>query len=263
MKMGRGATNARPARHNRNNVQETTTMPRYKSNKITLTCKRCARPFKMNPYRLAHSNVEFCSRKCRWNYPRTTEKTCEQCGKIFEAELHRVQLGKRVPRFCSHLCAMAAQSKPLLNDEQRFWPKVERANNCWLWRGTLSPSGYGVLKLWPRRQMPAHRYSYELHYGPIPDGMWVLHRCDNPPCVRPDHLFLGTNADNTADKVAKNRQARGKGAGTKRRLTPEQVIDIRERYVPREITCAMLAAEYGVCLRTIHDIVRRSTWKHI
>jgi len=99
--------------------------------------------------------------------------------------------------------------------DSRFWPKVDRngpvvraeLGPCWVWIGSLKDTGYGQLSA-PHRGVPlkAHRVSWELHHGPIPDGLWVLHRCDNRRCVRPDHLWLGTDADNKSDMEAKGRR---------------------------------------------------------
>jgi hypothetical protein len=92
----------------------------------------------------------------------------------------------------------------------RFWEKVEKGDGCWTWVGTRTGRGYGTFRANdPRRQEPAHRLSWEFVNGPIPDGLSVLHHCDNPPCVRPDHLFLGTRGDNNRDAAAKGRTARG------------------------------------------------------
>jgi hypothetical protein len=92
--------------------------------------------------------------------------------------------------------------------EQRFWPRVRKSTGCWEWTGGRYKSGgYGQFKA-SVGQVRAHRFSWELHNGPIPDGMWVLHRCDNPPCVRPEHLYLGTVRENVRDMIE-----RGRGAG--------------------------------------------------
>jgi hypothetical protein len=92
---------------------------------------------------------------------------------------------------------------------ERFWTRVDKSGECWVWTGAHLPTGYGRLT-GAKRGMYAHRFSWELHNGPIPDGLLVCHKCDNPPCVRPDHLFLGTNVDNIRDRDAKGR---GNGGG--------------------------------------------------
>ncbi len=94
--------------------------------------------------------------------------------------------------------------------EERFWEKVERGPNCWTWIGGLANKGYGTF-FYQGRLIGAHRASYQIAYGPIEDGAWVLHRCDNPPCVRPDHLFLGDARTNVADMDKKGRANRPAG----------------------------------------------------
>lgn len=90
--------------------------------------------------------------------------------------------------------------------EERFWEKVDKSGDCWVWTRSTNGSGYGQITM-PRAGAPmlAHRVSWLLHYGPIPAGLFVCHRCDNPPCIRPEHLFLGTNRDNSRDMGAKGR----------------------------------------------------------
>lgn len=94
--------------------------------------------------------------------------------------------------------------------EKRFWAKVRKSEGCWEWTAALHDSGYGIIGLGGRDAGVgrAHRVSYELAFGPIPPGLFVCHRCDNRKCVRPDHLFLGTNQENVDDMVAKGRNAR-------------------------------------------------------
>jgi hypothetical protein len=93
--------------------------------------------------------------------------------------------------------------------EKRFWSKVKKVDGCWEWIGVKARNGYGLFTVSGRR-LGAHRVVYTLIRGEIPEGFCVLHQCDNPGCVNPEHLFLGTNADNVADRNAKGRTARGR-----------------------------------------------------
>jgi hypothetical protein len=154
---------------------------------------------------------------------------------------------------------------------ERFWSKVNKdgllhptlGTACWLWTASTCLSGYGTFGF-RRRLIKAHRYSWELHHGTIPDGLFVLHRCDVSRCVNPDHLFLGTLADNAADRDCKGRQARGESCGTSR-LTVEQVIAIRLRHRKGSSTdgSTALAREYKVHHSTIRNIISRFRWKHV
>lgn len=95
----------------------------------------------------------------------------------------------------------------------RFWKYAVVGMECWGWAAYTTSKGYGHIRLPDGRAGKAHRVSWELHYGPIPDGLFVCHTCDNPQCCNPAHLFLGTNADNAADREAKGRSARIDNAG--------------------------------------------------
>jgi hypothetical protein len=153
----------------------------------------------------------------------------------------------------------------------RFWKHVDKSGECWLWTATRSSDGYGRVRVQrPKRtDLNAHRVSWELAYGPIPSGQHVLHHCDNPPCVRPDHLFLGTNADNVADKVAKGRTADTRGERNhKAKLTAEQVAVIRAEWTAGAIgrpigrsKTAELAERFGVTKSSIYHVARGWTWR--
>lgn len=156
---------------------------------------------------------------------------------------------------------------------ERFWLRVDtegkwmrpEIGRCWAWKGSTS-CGYGHLPLAGKQHTRAHRASWELHFGPIPDGLFVCHKCDNRPCSRPDHLFLGSHADNMADMVSKGRQGReselrARGESHYRhRLTDGEVLEIRMRCGESH---RALAREFGVGKTTIDHILRGDTWKHL
>ncbi len=146
-------------------------------------------------------------------------------------------------------------------DTERFWSKVSKTAGCWLWTASKT-EGYGRFRVGSQRGL-AHRVSWEIHNGLIPEGMLVLHKCDTPACVNPAHLFLGTNADNMADKVAKGRHTyvthRGEEHG-QAKLTASQAIDIYSR---RGQLLRELATEFGVTPTLISRIRSGKCWTHI
>jgi hypothetical protein len=113
--------------------------------------------------------------------------------------------------------SLAGKVRPLVDVVVRFERKFEKTDGCWLWTGHLNRGGYGEIRI-KGRAVSAHRFAWQLVHGPIPIGMLVMHRCDNPTCVRPDHLALGTDADNMRDRDAKGR---GKVWPKGKRHTPE------------------------------------------
>ena len=143
----------------------------------------------------------------------------------------------------------------------RFWSKVQKAEGCWNWTAGASSRGYGVLEV-GGRQMRAHRISWELRHGPIPAGVHVCHRCDNPRCVRPEHLWLGTNSDNMRDASQKGRIAFGSRNGSAK-LIEAEVSDILRLYERGEHSQREIARRHGVTQATISHIVRREQWTHL
>ena len=161
-------------------------------------------------------------------------------------------------------------------DKTKFWSHVDRTGECWLWQSFKSRDGYGLVNL-QKRMWRAHRIAYWLTYD-NPGELFVCHRCDNPSCVRPDHLFLGTTEDNMADMVAKGRSKKGAANAShiaggayqrgekngRAKITEEQALEIRMRGTPyRRGIYAQLAREYGLTDVAIRKIVRAERWAHI
>lgn len=147
---------------------------------------------------------------------------------------------------------------------ERFFAQVspEPTSGCWLWTGTANADGYGAIKL-RRKALKAHRVSWLLHFGD-PKERQVLHRCDNPSCVNPDHLWLGTHLENMRDKVRKGRSSSMHGASNPRaRLTAEQVLELRALYATGQWRQVDLASRFGLKQPQVSEIVRRTSWSRI
>jgi hypothetical protein len=142
---------------------------------------------------------------------------------------------------------------------ERFWWNVDKSGDCWLWTAYRTPDGYGSVKSADGKTCVASRVSFELANGPIPEGLLVRHRCDNPPCVRPDHLELGTPKQNTADKIRRTFDQRGE-TNPSARLTWGQVEAIR-RDRAAGFTYRELVAKYGTSQSNVAHIVKGETWQ--
>jgi len=202
------------------------------------------------------------------------EYNCTNCGGTFR----RYPSQQRGQPYCSAACRAAGvgrrKVRPLAD---RFWAKVDTSGECWLWHGGTNNKGYGLIGLGGHYgpKSLVHRLSYEWANGPIPDGLFVCHNCpggDNPLCVRPSHLFLGTNTDNMRDASAKGmlhhtfathpivntgeRSAQAK-------VTAEIVRAIRQRYPAGGLRQSDLANEYGISETAVRHILARRTWKDV
>lgn len=142
--------------------------------------------------------------------------------------------------------------------ENRFWKKVIKSpdGGCWTWHGTGDRDGYGHIGVGGKTRL-AHRVSWQLHYGNIPDGLFVLHHCDNPSCINPTHLFLGTAKDNMRDMVNKDRSAKKSRAYKSRntKLSQSDVQDIRLLYDTGDFSQAEIAESYGISQRYVSYII--------
>jgi hypothetical protein len=153
-----------------------------------------------------------------------------------------------------------------LNTEEKLFDKFvecEPNSGCWLWVGTRDPGNYGV-SCHNYKLYKAHRLFWTFRNGPIPEKMHVLHKCDTPPCVNPDHLWLGTHQDNITDMMLKGRQ--GVNRGTKNgnaKLTEADVQQIRERYAQGGIRQVDLGKQFNVTQVIVSEIVLRKIWRHV
>lgn len=208
--------------------------------------------------------------------PNGAPRACQQCARLF------TPWPQNVGRYCSRACAGQARRSNGMPLADRLWAKVNKngpvpphrtdLGPCWIWTGSINENGYGWLSLKSigRSRMLAHRASWEVHFSPVPDAIGVLHHCDNPPCVRPTHLFLGTQADNMADAAAKGRNGRifhperyPVGSAVQQAvLTEAKVLDMRERRANGE-SLASLAQYFGISRNSVKRIVHGDQWKHV
>jgi hypothetical protein len=156
----------------------------------------------------------------------------------------------------------------------RFWAKVRKTSGCWIWTAHCLPQGYGQFALTCNKPVKAHRFAYEVTYGAIPAGLMVCHRCDNPSCVRPKHLFLGTAKDNTHDSIRKSRAYVGQSGPSahkhrypkgercrQAKLTEDNVRHIIASATTK--TRTELAKSLGVSIALVCAILKGRAWRHI
>jgi len=189
------------------------------------------------------------------------DRICETCSQPFRTRPDQI---KRVNgRYCSHRCY--ALSRTYDDLATRFWNKIDKSrgdDSCWTWTGYCKSDGYGVIGIRGKTTECTHRVAYTLCVGTIPDGMQILHQCDNPPCCNPAHLFLGTQADNIADMVNKGRTVHTKGESHPlAKLTVSQVEEIRTQFTGARGEKVAFARKFNVSPCTIRDILNGSHWK--
>lgn len=144
----------------------------------------------------------------------------------------------------------------------RFLAKISPDSaGCWIWTGRISRNGYGNI---PHRHISCstHRFAWRLFVGPIPDGLFVCHRCDVQTCVNPEHLFLGTPAENSADMISKGRSPFGERSG-RAKLTEAQVLEILDEHATGKSSYRLLAQRFGVSRSAIQFIVKGTNWSHL
>lgn len=186
--------------------------------------------------------------------PLSPNVICRICGKAFHLCLSRIRPWGNT---CGLDCKAKALRRPFSGLEDAFWSHVAVVEGeCWLWTAGKGLTGYGVFTLFGnRRVVRAHRFAYELTHGPIPHGLHVCHSCDNPSCVNPAHLWLGTIQDNCADSVRKGRRHTT--------LTDSDVRKIRALYANGDIARSVLARLFNVSTSSIDMIVTYHAWKQV
>jgi hypothetical protein len=191
--------------------------------------------------------------------PKIIPRICIQCNKEFLTRKSVVNAGYGY--FCSVSCSITHRNhQEKLPPEDIFWSNLNKLGDkdCWIYTKCISTAGYGRIQI-KRKFIAAHRFSYQLHFGEIPDGMFVCHHCDNPPCCNPSHLFLGTCADNNNDMASKYRNDKGEDHWNNK-LNERQVLEIRS-LIKNGHPISVIAKKYGVHVNTVYDIRNNRIWK--
>lgn len=182
--------------------------------------------------------------------------TCTECER---ASAKRGMCNRHYLRWWK---ATPKEDRPAPTVEERFWAKVSKGPRCWTWTGCRRPSGHGAFVAGPGRRVSAAAYSLELALGyPPPPGREACHRCDNPSCVNPRHLYYGTRLENVHDALARGQMPIG-SERRQARLNEAQVVEIRERYADGA-SAAALAQEFQIKIPTLRHIVLGMKWKHV
>jgi HNH endonuclease len=191
---------------------------------------------------------------------------CEQCGVLFPLPPHHPATARG--KFCDRVCLAASRRIPLRERFAAFVVVPDDPDACRDWSGAKAPKGYGLIGSTADggERWIASRFSWVLHHGSIPEGLSVLHRCDNPPCCNPRHLYLGTIPENNADMHRKGRgyvPPRRSGEGHPRaRLTESLVRELRRHYAAGKGS-HVLSREYNLPHTTVHHVLKGHTWKHL
>lgn len=230
-------------------------------------CKRCGHRWKIRK-----ATIKFCP-NCKtpyWNEERPEKLECKWCRHIWQPmksfviscpKCHSIHWNG--PRQYKSDEVRRIRDDGTLTYADRFWEKVKigDADECWEWQGAITKRGYGNFR-YKNSPVYTHRVAWQLTNGFIPDGKYILHNCDNPKCVNPKHLRVGTQQDNVTDMVKRNRNAKGQKNGMAK-LTDEIVLKIIQLWNNSKLTAPQIAKVMGTTKGTIHGIAHREIWRHI
>lgn len=210
-------------------------------------------------------------------------KKCPICEIAFSKPYDLSYKAWEKQKYCSRLCAASLRIglpnlhiKPIQSIADRLWDKVNKdgplhprlGTKCWVWTGALAPKGYGAINECgkSRKTLRTHRVAWTVINGEIPNNLWVLHKCDNPPCCNPDHLYLGTSDQNIDDMHSRRRNKNpprfyGEDHGNAK-FTNDKVRTIRKSYINGN-TVTELSKVYETSPAQISHIVNYKTWRHI
>lgn len=228
----------------------------YSQTQIETACLKCSSVFIAKAAEVRRGGGKYCSRKCYLSRERIVRlRECDFCSQTFEYDIRY-----KSNRFCSHECySRNRAAKPFAD---RFWPRVQKGDGCWKWLGNTDSRGYGVVKVpegaegFSGKFTKAHRVAFYLANGYIDKDLSVCHKCDNPACVNPSHLFLGTHSDNMQDMFAKGRNVRGERC-PHAKLTADDVREIRSSTLPGYV----LAEKYGISANYLTQVRLGHAWE--
>lgn len=241
---------------------------------IDILCSFCKKKFssKWAPS-WNRPSPKYCSRACMASgFFKIVSNTCGSCGKEFETRPCEVR------KYCCLKCFKRPISYPNRKKTPSFWDtateehkiirykemfenKVIKKEGCWGWKGVPGKSGYGHIGSY-RNLITAHRLSWIIHNEPIPEGFWVLHKCHNPICSNPNHLYLGTAKDNTQDMFEAGRGNRSRQNSKNSKLTLEQAKEIKILLATTKLSQYEIAKKFNVGRGTVQDIKRNKSWRN-
>jgi hypothetical protein len=216
---------------------------------------------------------KYCSQKCMSEgFKRRVDNICDTCNRKFvtraseKRKYCRLKCFKRPESFPNRknrppFWALATEEEKMIRYKKMFEEKVIRKEGCWGWKSFVTSSGYGSLGS-RKNLVNAHRISWIIHNGSIPDNLWVLHKCNNPICTNPDHLYIGTPKDNTRDMILSGRAVYNQQSSKNAKLTLDQAKEIKLLLATTELSQYEIAKKFNVGRGTVQDIKRNKMWRN-